>query len=406
MHMVATFPWFALNTASDILIFIATAIVFIQAKDKALFRHRLYLLIIGISFLATGPLSIAGYSPATSYISEISIAQTLFWYMLLTIIVSEIAGIKRLKYLFLLVLPATFLLSLNPKSVLLLDVLAELLGVLSFFTLFILGRHRLKYAGFFGLAGSLYAILLSVAIRDFASASNFIFVRNALIVIGLANLVKFSPRFEEFVNPPKIIWSALENKQTFLEALKPVCYLVIYISVLNIALLFAAISMHELGHFVVGSAMGCRGESVLWDSLHQTPYTSMKCPSTASVIALTLGGGVFIAPFGLIFLLLRRYPEKNLGWIIYGLGVTMSAFDLSEIIDVQFIFYVTILLGAAIISIGESLLINSYISYSGQIFKFAQPVKKPKKKEVQESEKPNPKEKPETIANRPNKEIA
>lgn len=398
--MASAFPWLVLNSASDILIFIATAIIFIQAKDKALFRHRLYLLIIGISFLAVGPLGIAGYPPEAFPVSEINVIQTLFWHMLLTIIVSEIAGVKRLKYLLLLVLPATLLLSPNPKSAMLLNVLAELLGVLSFFTLFIVSRHRLRHAGFFGLVGSLYAIFLSVALLDFASASNFIFIRNALIFIGLANLFKFSQKFEDSVSPPKIIWSELENKQTFLEALKPACYLIIYISVLNIALLFAAISMHELGHFVAGSAMGCKGESVLWDSLHQTPFTSMKCPSNVSVIALTLGGGLFIAPFGLIFLLLRKYPEKNLGWIVYGLGISMSAFDMAEIINVRFIFYIAILLGAAIISIGESLLINSYISYSGQIFKFAQPVKKTGEKK--DARKPEKSSHQETLGNMAN----
>lgn len=384
--MLSPFLLFALNTASEFLIFIATIIVFVQSKDKALPRHRIYLLIIGASFLLIGGMGLAAYPGQPVNIDKISAAQTLFWYSLLSITVAEIAGINRLKYLLLLVLSAAVLLPLSPNSVLALDVLAEFLGALSFFTLFIMARHRLKYAGFFGLAGALAGIMTDIALGNPASANSLVFVRNAFIILGLANLVKFGPRFEEFINPPKVVWSAFEGREKLKEFLLPLVYLITYVSVLNIALMFATLSLHELGHFVAGSSMGCTGEIVLWNTFSPTPYTSMSCPPQTSATVLSAGGGLLVAPFGLVFFLLRRYPERNLGWIVYGLGISMSAFDISSVLGIKSIFYPAVILGAAMLCIGEALLINEYVSYSEKLFASLKQKKLPKAKSVPAAE--------------------
>jgi hypothetical protein len=146
----------------------------------------------------------------------------------------------------------------------------------------------------------------------------------------------------------------------------------LYIILLNAAVFLASVSLHEFGHLAVGSLLGCKaGELVLlgiWGPDAGGTYTLMDCPQGTgeNSIFLGLSGFVFLVPLGLAFILLKKFPERNLSIVILGLGLLLAGLDFLLIIPSSILTYISLAAGTGLVCLGEIFLASDYTSCKSQ----------------------------------------
>jgi len=125
---------------------------------------------------------------------------------------------------------------------------------------------------------------------------------------------------------------------------------------LNVAVFLSTLSLHEIGHVIVGMYSGCEsGRAILFDSAQPGPYAELMCPDRVDE-RLALGGSFLAtAVFGSLFLFLRKSPERNLFFIIIGFGIFFGSIDIVMITGIEMMQYVFIGFGMLLIIIGEFL---------------------------------------------------
>ena len=165
--------------------------------------------------------------------------------------------------------------------------------------------------------------------------------------------------------------------------------IILYVILINAAVITASIILHELGHLTVGTALGCDGEISLAGLLNPVtpgPYTSLSCPvlggqgiagiptiSAMSAISampamaafLGLSGFLFLVPLALVFLLLaKRLPEKNLAFVVLGFSLALASLDLMLVFYSNIIMYLSLAAGVIVMVMGELFLVDDYLSYA------------------------------------------
>jgi len=146
-------------------------------------------------------------------------------------------------------------------------------------------------------------------------------------------------------------------------------HLLSYIILLNIAIFFITIVLHEAGHLAVGHALGCSGGNIvltdLINPLPPGPYTNLICPvgiQQNMLLFLYMSGFLFIVPFGLAFLSLKKFPEKNLTYLVLGSGFILGAMDIYYV-SFSFIFsYLSVVVGLVLFCLGEIILVDEHFS--------------------------------------------
>jgi len=124
----------------------------------------------------------------------------------------------------------------------------------------------------------------------------------------------------------------------------------------------ATVMIHESGHFTAGSLFGCSDVQITLFDEHLETYTKMNCGDIAPVKfnAIAMSGLLFVVPLSAVLFLLNR---RTYAMIIFGFNLVISSSDFSYLVP-QFGVYASMLIGAATVIYGESLLVNRYIKYT------------------------------------------
>lgn len=156
--------------------------------------------------------------------------------------------------------------------------------------------------------------------------------------------------------------SLIRGKHIFDSGARPYISFFLYVVMLNASMVITTIVLHEAGHNVLGQVFGCKDiKIVLFDSGTGSSYTQMNCSGFSDFNAIALGGFLFVVPFGLIFLLMRGLPERNLGLIMIGFNLMASYTDISIVTDALVMPGIAAISGMAMLIVGETLLVNRYI---------------------------------------------
>ncbi|MFH8092886.1 MAG: M50 family metallopeptidase [Candidatus Aenigmatarchaeota archaeon] len=122
--------------------------------------------------------------------------------------------------------------------------------------------------------------------------------------------------------------------------------------IINITILIATVSIHELGHAFVGKLIGCvNAKAVIYDSSSSNPYTELLCDKNISTTYLA--GLIFTTLFGLSFMFFDKNSQKALTLIIIGFGILLAALDMVEITGINLMKYVFIFFGLLSLVIGQ-----------------------------------------------------
>jgi hypothetical protein len=148
----------------------------------------------------------------------------------------------------------------------------------------------------------------------------------------------------------KMIEKGFERKRAMVRA---ICFALLA----NAAVLIASVSLHEGGHALVGSALGCEvGRTVLMDlpSTGATgPYTEMNCPANIPSYIFGFSGFALVVPFGALLLLLRKFPERNLSFVVFGISLALAGTDLLYVDSTAVLSSIALLSGTLLICAGE-----------------------------------------------------
>ncbi len=133
----------------------------------------------------------------------------------------------------------------------------------------------------------------------------------------------------------------------------------IYVVLFNIVFLSAAIVMHEVGHFLVGTTIeGCSGSIILYDEAVLGPYTSLSCPDPPNELLLYGSSFLLLLPFAFSFLLLKGFAERWFFLVILGLSIFLGAIDIHQITMLPLAEYTSIAVGMVVFLAGEYMLMD------------------------------------------------
>ncbi|MFH1978308.1 MAG: hypothetical protein ABIJ92_03205 [Candidatus Aenigmatarchaeota archaeon] len=351
-----------LTSITGIGIFIVCQIIFLQRKKQD-FRSSLYILLIGLSFLFS---SYAVFMDFVGFgfplIVQLKAIHVLFLAVMITLLISRISDMGRLNYLLsILIVPVISFFFNFPWEVLTFILASYVMGM-AFFILFLLSTRRIRHAGLFGLA----FVIINVALLIFVGFNSMLsttFFSEIFLIVSLLYFIKFGLEFDHLVRPYK--FGFFRNRKEIRGVWKSFGYLMIYIVTLNIALILAGIALHELGHLFIGYLFGCEGGIVLMNipPAFPGPYTELSCALPVQEMILAESGFLFIIPFGLTFLLLKRFPEKNFAYVILGLAIILGSLDMLLAIPNHYTPYVAVFIGMFLMSLGEMFLIFDYTSH-------------------------------------------
>jgi len=129
----------------------------------------------------------------------------------------------------------------------------------------------------------------------------------------------------------------------------------------NLMIFFALISIHEIGHVLIGYYLGCSyGKAILFDTTTGGTYTELFCPAQTSNILVNFSGLIITSLFAVAFLLLKS-PNRYLFFIILGFSLIFSVSDISMFFSLQILFYLMLACGFSFVIIGEYSLASSLV---------------------------------------------
>jgi hypothetical protein len=348
-----------LPVAGETGVFVITLLVFLQRKADR--QVRAALLLLGSSFLLLAYINLLSSLGGMYFITEARAFQALAWSSLMVLAAARITGIKKLNYILLLTVNSFLFVFVTPLWPAIIAAMSYYMAGLAFFLLFILKEGREKSAGFLGFLSAIAGILL-LFVGGLSVSSPLWIVPDILLIASLSYFARFGVGIENI--PSKIKMESLETGSKGGEFWKPLGYILVYTFLLNISVFIAGTGLHELGHLAVGRLLGCEGgKAVLLDLLLPSPgpYTELSCNFTAHRTFLALSGFTFIVPFGIVFLLLRRFPERHFGIVTFGLASILAGIDLQMVSSNAIVPLLSTLGGALLILVGEISFINDNI---------------------------------------------
>lgn len=135
-----------------------------------------------------------------------------------------------------------------------------------------------------------------------------------------------------------------------------IVHVIAYMTILNIGIVISLLSLHEVGHVLIGMYVGCEsGKAILFDSSQQGPYAELVCSNGTNYNLAYTGSLMLTTVFGFVFLLLRKSPLKNFFFVVLGFSILFSSLDIVFFTGIPAMEYVFIGLGMVLITIGEFL---------------------------------------------------
>jgi len=332
-------------------------------------------LVMCFSFMFMGISGLLLPAGASMSMAGVSAMHAMLWGIVFALVVSRISHIRKIRY-FTYLMIASIIIALpiaGPQLGFMASFLGYYIAMMAFFVLFMFSARPVKWAGLYGQIGILAMIFLTAIGRDPLDLAWA--VPNTLIAIALSHFYRFGLQSGSFVGPEKP--GMPEENEGVREKWKPLAYLMAYIILLNFAVIVAGIALHELGHLAAGMLFNCKGgEVVMIDLLNPAanpgPYTSMSCPAMVSgnmAAFLGVSGFMFVIPFALAFLMLKRFPEKNLAYVIIGFSLGLASLDLLLVLAHYAVIYASLAAGVLVMCMGESFLLDDYVSYASGVDK-------------------------------------
>lgn len=125
---------------------------------------------------------------------------------------------------------------------------------------------------------------------------------------------------------------------------------------LNIGIILSLLTLHEIGHILLGTYVGCEsGRAIVFDTKQEGPYAELVCSDRVDYSIAYAGSLVLTAAFGSIFLFLRKSPQRNLFLVVIGFSILFASLDIAALFGMEIMAYVSIGLGTILIVIGEFL---------------------------------------------------
>ena len=125
---------------------------------------------------------------------------------------------------------------------------------------------------------------------------------------------------------------------------------------LNIGIVLSVLTLHEIGHVLLGIYLGCEsGKAIIFDTSQEGPYAELYCSNDVSHKIAYMGSVLITVVFGSTFLLLRKLPYKNLFFVIIGFSILFASLDIAAFTGIESIQYFSIVFGTILIVIGEFL---------------------------------------------------
>ena len=350
---------------ADYLIFGASVLIFVQNRRKA-FVDSLLFLMLGLSFLFIGyvnSLTVMGRN--IWLLKQLEAGQTFFWACTFTAMVARIAQMRKL--LFLVAVMAVSVVSIffafGYATFYALVPISYYIAGMAFFVIYDSSSTKTADAGIVGLFGCFLGIL--TVMFAFPAATVVQALVTFIFLAAFMHFLKSGIIQSHMVMPSKMDMLEENEDRGLRKVMLPFAYIFCYALLLNVAVFMATVGLHEGGHLLVGNLLGCEGgKIVLVDMLKPDsigPYTEMRCPENIQLYALGLSGFALAIPFGLFFLLLRMFPEKNFFYVVIGMSIVLAGIDVLLVIPDWLASSVMLLAGALLVCVGEVFLINDYI---------------------------------------------
>lgn len=146
------------------------------------------------------------------------------------------------------------------------------------------------------------------------------------------------------------------------ELLQRYFVILLYMLLINILLTLSTVSLHELGHFLMGISHCCENiKIILFDVNNLSTYTEMNCEKCISVEMIAAGFLFVLTPVSLLFFLLKERPERLYGLMMIGLNLIIGVSDVKKIIDLPLLLTVETLVGMGLVIWAELLMINNIL---------------------------------------------
>jgi|GEM_PF-3533436 len=125
---------------------------------------------------------------------------------------------------------------------------------------------------------------------------------------------------------------------------------------LNIGIVLSVLSLHEIGHVLLGMYVGCeQGRAIIFDTSQEGPYAELYCSDGVSHNIAYMGSVLITVAFGSIFLFLRKIPQRNLFFVVIGFSILFASLDIAAFTGIEMLQYFSIVLGTMLVIIGEFL---------------------------------------------------
>ena len=115
---------------------------------------------------------------------------------------------------------------------------------------------------------------------------------------------------------------------------KPSLSVITTMFLLNMGIVLSVLSLHEVGHVLVGMYVGCeQGRAVIFDTSQEGPYAELYCSDGVSHKIAYMGSLLVTVAFGSTFLFLRKSPQRNLFFIIIGFSIMFASLDIAAFLE-------------------------------------------------------------------------
>jgi len=136
----------------------------------------------------------------------------------------------------------------------------------------------------------------------------------------------------------------------------PVSYAIASMILFNIGIIFSILTLHEVGHVLLGMYVGCEsGRAIVFDTNQEGPYAELICSDGVDYTIAYSGSLVLTTIFGTIFLFLRKTPQRNLFLVVLGFSILFASLDIGALFGAEIMVQVSIGIGMVLVVIGEFL---------------------------------------------------
>lgn len=105
--------------------------------------------------------------------------------------------------------------------------------------------------------------------------------------------------------------------------------LMLFLVLINLLIFITIAILHEAGHVIVGVLEGCTDiRIVIYKVSTGGTFTTMECPGGFPVDKAVIGSFIFVLPVSLLFLMLKGYRSRFIGFVMIGGHLVGSFADL------------------------------------------------------------------------------